>query len=66
MATIYADYIFKYIFFDENTWIMIMISLSLFLRATTASVQITAGRQIGEKPLSESLMVDAHHPASMS
>ena len=49
----FADGIFKCIFFNENVWILIRISLKF----VPALVQIMAWRRPGDKPLSEPMMV---------
>ena len=71
----FADDIFKRIFFNENVWILIKISLKFVSKGPIYNipvlVQITAWRRSGDKPLSEPMMVsftDAYmrHSASMS
>ena len=71
----FADDIFKRIFFNENVWISIKISLKFVpkgpINNIPALVQIMAWRRSGDKPLSKSMMVlftDAYmrHSASMS
>ena len=66
--------IFKYIFFNENVWILIKISLKFVPKGPIdnipALVQIMARRRTGDKPLSESNVdycTDAYmrHLASM-
>ena len=56
-----ADDIFKRIFFNENVWISINISLKFVpkgpINNITALVQIMAWRRSGDKPLSEPMMV---------
>ena len=57
----FADYIFKRIFFNENVWISIKISLKFVpkgpINNIPALVQIMAWRRSGDKPLSEPMMV---------
>ena len=57
----FADDIFKRIFFNENVWISLKISLKFVPRGPInnipALVQIMAWRRSGDKPLSESIMV---------
>ena len=57
----FADDIFKWIFFNENIWILNKISLKFVLRGPInnipALVQIMAWRRPGDKPLSEPMMV---------
>ena len=54
------DAIFKCIFFNENVWISIKISLEFVLKgpidSNPALVQIMAWCRIGDKPLSEPMM----------
>ena len=61
MAAILADDIFKCIFFSENVWILLKISLSFVLNGPInnipALVQIMAWRRPGDKPLSEPMVV---------
>ena len=56
----FADDIFKRIFFNENVWISIKISLKLVpkdpINNIPALVQIIAWRRSGDKPLSEPMM----------
>ena len=56
-----ADDIFKCIFFNENVWLSIKISLKFVpkgpINNIPALVQIMAWRRSGDKPLSESTMV---------
>ena len=52
-----ADDIFKRIFFNENVWISIKISMMFVLKNITALVQIIAWCRPGDKPLSEPMMV---------
>ena len=75
MDAILADDIFKYIFLNENFRSLNKISLKYvpwgLIDNIAALFQIMAWRQIGDKPLSEVMMVcftDAymHHSASMS
>ena len=67
-----ADDIFKCIFFNENVWISIKISLKFVpkgpINNIPALVQIMAWRRPGDKPLSEPMMVSllTHQSASMS
>ena len=57
----FADDIFKRIFFNENVWISIKISLKFVSKGSInnipALVQIMAWRRSGDKPLSEPMMV---------
>ena len=57
----FADDIFKRIFFNENAWISITISLKFVPKGPINNipplVQIMAWRRPGDKPLSESMMV---------
>ena len=57
----FADDIFKRIFFDENVWISIKISLKFVpkgpINNIPALVQIMAWRRSDDKPLSEPMMV---------
>ena len=57
----FPDDIFKWIFFNENVWISINISLKFLPRGTNNNiptfVQIMAWRRPGDKPLSEPMMV---------
>ena len=57
----FADDIFKRIFFNENVWISIKISLKFApkgpINNIPALVQIMAWRRPGDKPLSEPMMV---------
>ena len=57
----FADDIFKRIFFNENVWILIKISLKFVpkgpINNIPALVQIMAWRRSGNKPLSEPMMV---------
>ena len=57
----FADDIFKRIFFNENVWIAIRISLKFVpkgpINNIPALVQIMAWRRSGDKPLSEPMMV---------
>ena len=57
----FADDIFKCIFFNENVWIPIKISLKFVpkgpINNIPALVQIMAWRRPGDKPLSELMMV---------
>ena len=56
----FADDLFKYIFFNENIWISIEISLKFVLKCPIddmpALVQIMAWRLFSAKPLSEPMM----------
>ena len=58
----FADDIFKRIFFHENVWISIKISLKFVPKGPInnypALVQIMAWRRSGDKPLSEPMMVN--------
>ena len=57
----FADDVFKRIFFNENVWILIKISLKVVPKGPIdnipALVQIMACRRSGDKPLSEPMMV---------
>ena len=57
----FPDDIFKRIFFDENVWISIQVSLKFVpkgpINNITALVQIMAWRRPGDKPLSEPMMI---------
>ena len=57
----FADDIFKCIFFNENIWILIKISLRIVpkgrINNIPALVQIMAWRRSGDKPLSEPMIV---------
>ena len=57
----FTDDIFKRIFFNENVWISIKISLKFVpkgpINNIPALVQIMAWRRSGDKPLSEPMMV---------
>ena len=65
MAAILADDIFKCIFLSENGKIPIQISLKFVTRNPIdnkpALVQVMAWCQIGDKPLSESMMTQFPH-----
>ena len=58
----FADDIFKRIFFNENVWISIKISLKSVpkgpINNIPALVQIMAWRRPGDKPLSEAMMIN--------
>ena len=58
---LFTDDIFKRIFFNENVWISITISLKfvpkVWINNIPALVQIMAWRRPGDKPLSEPMMV---------
>ena len=58
----FADDIFKYIFLNENVWIPIRISLKFVpkgpINNIPSLVQIMAWRRPGDKPLSETMMLD--------
>ena len=58
---LFADDIVKRIFFNENVWISITISLNFVpkvrINIIPALVQIMAWRRPGDKPLSETMMV---------
>ena len=58
----FADDIFKRIFFNENVWISIKISLKFVPKGPInnfpALVQIMAWHRSGDKPLSEQMMVN--------
>ena len=57
----FPDYIFKWIFLNENVWISIKIPLKFVSRGPISNipalVQIMAWRRPGDKPLSEPMMV---------
>ena len=57
----FADYIFKYIFLNENVWISIKVLLKFDpkgpINNIPALVQIMAWRRPGDKPLSEPMMI---------
>ena len=57
----FADDIFKYIFLNENVWIPIKVSLKFVptvrINNITKLVQIMAWHRLGDKPLSEPMMV---------
>ena len=57
----FPDDILKWIFFNENVWISIEISLKFVpkgqINNIPALVQIMAWRRPGDKPLSESIMI---------
>ena len=57
----FADDIFKRIFFNQNVWISIKMSLKFVpkgpINNSPALVQIMAWRRLGDKPLSEPMMV---------
>ena len=57
----FADDIFKRIFFNENVWISLIISLKFVPMSPTNNipslVQIMAWRRSGDKPLSEPMLV---------
>ena len=57
----FADDIFRYIFLNENVWISIKISLKFvpngLINNIPALVQTMAWRRLGNKPLSEAMMV---------
>ena len=56
----FPDDIFKYIFLNENVWILLKISLKFIhkfrINNIPALVQIMAWRRPGDKPLSEPMM----------
>ena len=58
----FADDIFKRIFLNENIWIPMKISLKFVPKGSIhnipALVQIMAWRRLGDKPLSEPMMVN--------
>ena len=58
----FADDSFKFIFLNENAWILIKISLKFVpngpIDNNPALVQIIAWRRPGDKPLSEPMMVE--------
>ena len=58
----FADDIFKRIFFNENAWISIKISLKFVpkgpINNIPALIQMMAWRRSGDKPLSEPMMVN--------
>ena len=57
----FADAIFKYILLNENIWISIKLSLKNIPKSPInnipASVQIMAWRRLGDKPLSEPMVI---------
>ena len=57
----FADYMFKWIFLNENVWILLKISLKfvpkVWINNIPALVQIMAWRRPGDKPLSEPMVV---------
>ena len=57
----FSEDIFQYIFFNENVWILIKISLKFVFNGPTNNIpalgQIMAWRRPGAKPLSEPMMV---------
>ena len=57
----FQDDIFKCIYFNENIWISIKITLKLLpvcpINNISALVQIMAWRRLGDRPLSEPIMV---------
>ena len=57
----FADDIFKRIFFNENVWILLKISLKFVskgpINKIQALFQIMAWRRPGDKPLSEAMLV---------
>ena len=57
----FTDAIFKPVFFNENVWVSIKISLKFVpkgpINNISALVQIMAWRRSGDKPLSEPMMV---------
>ena len=57
----FPDYIFKSIFLNENVWISINISLKFVPKGPINNIpaldQIMTWRQLGDKPLSEPMMV---------
>ena len=62
----FPDDIFKCIFTNENIWILIEISLKFVpkgpINSIPALVQIMAWRRLGDKPLSETMMVSLLTP----
>ena len=56
----FPDNIFKWIFVNENVWILIKVSLKFVPKGSIdnnpAPVQIMAWRRIGDKPLSEPML----------
>ena len=58
---LFTDNIFTCIFLNENVWISVKISLKFVVKGSInnipASVQIMAWRRLGDKPLSEPMMV---------
>ena len=58
----FPDDIFKWIFLNENTWILIKISLKFvpkgLINKIPALVQIMAWRRSGDKPLSKAIRVN--------
>ena len=61
MTDTFSDVIFKWIFLNEDVWILIKISLKFVsygpINNIPALVQIMAWRRPGDKPLSEPMMV---------
>ena len=61
MAAFFADDIFKFIFMNKNVWTSIKISLKFVPKGLNnnipALVQIMSWRRLGDKPLSEAMMV---------
>ena len=59
---LFVDDIFKSIFLNENVWISIKISLKFvpegLINNIPALIQIMAWRRLGDKPLSEAMMVN--------
>ena len=64
MDDVCEDDIFKYIFFNENVWISITISLKFVFKGLIASkwelIQVRALRQTGDKSLSETMMTQSN------
>ena len=67
-----VDFFFQSIFFNENVWILIKISLKFVpmgpVNNTKSFVETMAWRQAGNKPLSQPMMGSLlmHHSASVS
>ena len=70
-----TDNIFKYIFFNENVWVPMKISLKFVpkgpINDKSTLIQIMVWHQTGDKPLFEPMMAHfnddyRHHPAWMS
>ena len=57
----FADNIFKHVFLNENVWILFKTSLmfvpKVWINNSAALVQIMACHRLGDKPLSEPMMI---------